>query len=272
MDTTVRIAMWSGPRNLSTAMMRAFASRADCGVVDEPFYAPFLAASGLDHPMREAILDRHEADPARVAAACRGPAPGGEPLFYQKHMTHHMLPGFDLSFMEAARNAFLIRDPARVVASYEAKREQPTFRGSRLRTAGRALRAGGGPARQGTARRRFPGDRDGTRGHAGRGSAKRSTFPSTRRCCPGRPVPDRRTARGARTGTTRSTARPGSRPPTARRRASAITGAASRNGRNRSTPRSPGMPLRPRRIDRRQLTMTTMSILKNTLPLASLRL
>ena len=127
MDTTVRIAMWSGPRNLSTAMMRAFASRADCGVVDEPFYAPFLAASGLDHPMSEAILARHEADPARVAAACRGPAPGGEPLFYQKHMTHHMLPGFDLSFMEAARNAFLIRDPARVVASYEAKREQPTF-------------------------------------------------------------------------------------------------------------------------------------------------
>lgn len=126
-DTTVRIAMWSGPRNLSTAMMRAFASRADCGVVDEPFYSPFLAASGLDHPMRAEILARHECDPDKVAAACSGPAPGGEPLFYQKHMTHHMLPGFDLSFMNAARNAFLIREPARVVASYEVKREHPTF-------------------------------------------------------------------------------------------------------------------------------------------------
>ncbi len=126
-DGTVRIAMWSGPRNLSTAMMRAFGARADCAVWDEPFYAPFLMASGLDHPLREAILSRHECDPAKVAAACGGPAPGGARLFYQKHMTHHMLPQFDLSFMARARNAFLIREPARVVASYEVKREDPTF-------------------------------------------------------------------------------------------------------------------------------------------------
>ena len=126
-EPTVRIAMWSGPRNLSTAMMRAFGARADCAVVDEPFYAPFLAATGLDHPMREEILARHENDPEAVAALCRGPAPGGAALFYQKQMTHHMLPAFDLAFMDDVRNAFLIRDPARVVASYEVKREEPTF-------------------------------------------------------------------------------------------------------------------------------------------------
>lgn len=124
---TRRIAMWSGPRNLSTAMMRSFAARPDCAAVDEPFYAPFLAATGLDHPMRDTILAAHESDPAKVATFCRGPAPGGAPVFYQKHMTHHMLPAFDLSFMDEVTNAFLIRDPARVVASYEVKRERPTF-------------------------------------------------------------------------------------------------------------------------------------------------
>lgn len=126
-NETVRIAMWSGPRNLSTAMMRSFGSRADCGVWDEPFFAPFLVATGVDHPMREETIARHECDPDAVSAACAGPAPGGESIFYQKHMTHHMLDGFDIGFMESARNAFLIREPARVVASYEVKREEPTF-------------------------------------------------------------------------------------------------------------------------------------------------
>jgi hypothetical protein len=121
----MRILMWSGPRNLSTAMMYAFAARGDCAVWDEPFYAAYLAATGLDHPMREAILTAGEADPARVAAACAAAGPAR--LSYQKHMTHHMLPGFPLEFMDGAANVFLIRHPARVIASYAAKRENPTL-------------------------------------------------------------------------------------------------------------------------------------------------
>lgn len=124
---TTRIAMWSGPRNLSTAMMYSFAARGDCAAWDEPFYAAFLAATGLDHPMTAEILAAGEADPARVAARCAGDAPGGEPFFYQKHMTHHMVPGFPLEFMDACTNVFLIRHPARVIASYLAKRENPTL-------------------------------------------------------------------------------------------------------------------------------------------------
>ncbi len=123
----MRIAMWSGPRNLSTTMMRSFARRADCAVWDEPFYAAYLAATGLDHPMRDEILAAGETDPARVAARCAGPAPGGRPVFYQKHMTQHMLPGFDRGWMDGCANVFLIRHPARVIASYAAKRENPTL-------------------------------------------------------------------------------------------------------------------------------------------------
>ena len=127
MSETVRIAMWSGPRNLSTAMMRSFGARADCAVWDEPFYAAYLLATGLDHPMRPEILAAHEGDAAKVAAACAGPVPGGATVFYQKHMTHHMLPGFDLDWLADVRSAFLIRDPALVAASYEVKREMPTL-------------------------------------------------------------------------------------------------------------------------------------------------
>ena len=123
----MRIAMWSGPRNLSTAMMYSFAARGDCAVWDEPFYAAYLAATGLDHPMRDDVIAAGETDPARVAAACAGPVPGGKPLHYQKHMTLHMLDGFPRDFMHACTNVFLIRHPARVVASYARKRECPTL-------------------------------------------------------------------------------------------------------------------------------------------------
>jgi hypothetical protein len=124
---TTRIAMWSGPRNLSTAMMYAFAARGDCAVWDEPFYAAYLAATGIDHPMRDQIIAAHDPDPATVAAACLGPVPGGKPLFYQKHMTLHMIPQFDRGFLRGLTNVFLIRHPARVVASYAKKRENPSL-------------------------------------------------------------------------------------------------------------------------------------------------
>jgi len=112
------IAMWSGPRNLSTAMMRSFGARSDMAVLDEPFFAPFLAVSGKDHPGRLETLERHENDPIKVAKSCLAPAPNGKPFYFQKHMPHHMLPGFPLDWAKTAKHFFLIRDPLRVIASY----------------------------------------------------------------------------------------------------------------------------------------------------------
>ncbi|CAN5711842.1 branched chain amino acid aminotransferase [soil metagenome] len=127
MTQPVRIAMWSGPRNISTAMMRSFENRPDTAVVDEPFYAAYLAATGLDHPMREAVLASQPRDWRDVAAAMAGPAPGGKAVFYQKHMTHHMFDGVGLAWTDACASAFLIRDPAAVLASYTVKRAQVTL-------------------------------------------------------------------------------------------------------------------------------------------------
>ncbi|MFP4271365.1 MAG: HAD family hydrolase [Alphaproteobacteria bacterium] len=126
-DGARRIAMWSGPRNLSTALMRSFAQRADTAVWDEPFYAAFLSASGADHPLRAEIIAAYERNPERVAAACLGPPPAPANVFYQKHMTHHMLADFPRDWTAGVTNAFLIRRPEAVVASYRRKRESPTL-------------------------------------------------------------------------------------------------------------------------------------------------
>jgi len=107
--------------------MYSFAARGDCAVWDEPFYAAYLAATGIDHPMREEVIAAGECDPQKVARACVGPIPGGAPLFYQKHMTLHMIPEFDRSFMRECVNVFLIRHPARVVASYSRQRTSVTL-------------------------------------------------------------------------------------------------------------------------------------------------
>lgn len=123
----MKIAMWSGPRNLSTAMMYSFAARGDCAVTDEPFYAAYLKASGVEHPMGAEIIAAGQSDAALVAAECLGPNPEGQPLWYQKHMTLHMIPGFDRGFLRGLTNVFLIRHPAHVVASYSKKRESPTL-------------------------------------------------------------------------------------------------------------------------------------------------
>ena len=149
--------MWSGPRNLSTAMMRSFGNRTDCAVADEPFYAAYLSLTGLDHPMRAEILRHHETDWRKVAAIVSGPAPSGKPLFYQKHMTHHMLPEIGRDWMRTCRHAFLIRHPARVLASYAAKREAADAARHRLRRAGGAVRSGGGFFRRAAAGRRRGG-------------------------------------------------------------------------------------------------------------------
>jgi len=116
------IAMWSGPRNISTAMMYAFAARSDCTGLDEPFYGAYLKATGLNHPMAAEIMAGMECDAAKVAEACA--MPSSKPVTYQKHMTHHMLPGFDRSFIRTLSNAFLIRAPEKVLASYAKKHDE----------------------------------------------------------------------------------------------------------------------------------------------------
>lgn len=115
---TLRIAMWSGPRNISTAMMRAWENRGDCAVSDEPLYAAYLAETGLDHPGRDAVIAAGDTHWRRVVDALLGPAPQGAPLWYQKHMSHHLLPDMAVDWVLGLRNVFLIRDPAEVVASY----------------------------------------------------------------------------------------------------------------------------------------------------------
>lgn len=113
--------MWSGPRNLSTAMMRSFSSRSDCQCIDEPYYAAWLNKTGADHPMRAEIMHHHETDPRVVSRALASGAHGQSPLQYEKHMTHHGgLNLLDFDF-QGVRHAFLIRHPARVLASYAAK-------------------------------------------------------------------------------------------------------------------------------------------------------
>jgi hypothetical protein len=108
-------------------MMYAFGTRADFAAWDEPFYAAYLAATGLDHPMKEEVIAAGETDPAKVAAALGGPVPEGKKHWYQKHMAMHMIAGFSLGWAEGCVNVHLIRHPARVIASYSEKRESPTL-------------------------------------------------------------------------------------------------------------------------------------------------
>ncbi len=120
---TIRIAMWSGPRNISTAMMRSFESRADTAVSDEPFYGAYLKTTGADHPMASDVIASMDCDWRSVATAMAGAAPGHAPVWYQKHMVHHMVGPVAPDHLEGVTHAFLIRDPALMIASYAAKRE-----------------------------------------------------------------------------------------------------------------------------------------------------
>ncbi|TQV72746.1 HAD family hydrolase [Exilibacterium tricleocarpae] len=118
--------MWSGPRNISTAMLRAWENRADTQVWDEPLYGYFLARTGLRHPLREAIMATWGTDWRPLVSRC-ATAATGYAIHYQKHMTHHLLPEVDTAWMKSVRHAFLIRNPAEVIASYVRKRDNPTL-------------------------------------------------------------------------------------------------------------------------------------------------
>lgn len=118
------IAMWSGPRNISTAMMRAWENRENCRVWDEPFYAHYLKHTGIDHPMADQIMAQHESDlDTVIQQVSTKPASG---IFYQKHISTHMLEHIPLGWLAEVHNLFLIRDPRYMVASYTAKRSHAT--------------------------------------------------------------------------------------------------------------------------------------------------
>jgi hypothetical protein len=125
--STIRIAMWSGPRNISTAMMRAWGNRLDTAVIDEPFYAFYLKASRKNHPGADEIIAAGETDWRKVVAHLTGPIPNGKRVFFQKQMAHHLLPEVDRQWLSNVTNCFLIRDPAEVIASYLQKREEPAL-------------------------------------------------------------------------------------------------------------------------------------------------
>ena len=120
--------MWSGPRTVSTALMRAWENRPDTAVVDEPLYAFYLARTGIDHPGRDEIIASMRSDWRVVLdQLTRGPVPGGKAVFYAKHMTHHLLPEVDRRALAPLRHAHLIRDPAELLASYAKVRSAPTM-------------------------------------------------------------------------------------------------------------------------------------------------
>lgn len=124
---TIRVAMWSGPRNLSTAMMRSFGSRADTFVSDEPFYGCFLTDTDLDHPMRDEVIESMDCDWRSVMETLSGDPPDGSPIWYQKQMWHMMTGPIGHQDFAGFRHAFLIREPERMIASYLKKRDAARF-------------------------------------------------------------------------------------------------------------------------------------------------
>ncbi len=118
MTGPLRIGMWSGPRNISTAMMRAWENRPDCCVSDEPLYGAYLKDTGADHPAHDEVIASMETDWQTVADAMLGPPPEDRPIWYQKHMCHHLLPTMDIEWTAQLHNIFLIRKPEAVIASY----------------------------------------------------------------------------------------------------------------------------------------------------------
>ncbi len=127
MAQPIRIAMWSGPRNISTAMMRAWGNRDDTVVVDEPLYAFYLQATGIQHPDAEEVIATGETDWRKVVAHLAEPIQNGKRICFQKQMTHHLLPEIDRDWLGAVTNCFLIREPGEVINSYIKKREDPAL-------------------------------------------------------------------------------------------------------------------------------------------------
>jgi sulfotransferase family protein len=140
-----RIAMWSGPRTVSTALMRSWENRPDTVVVDEPLYAFYLDRTGLDHPGRDEVIASQPTDWRKVLARLADPLPDGAEISYAKHMTHHLLPEVDRAAFAPFRHAHLIRDPRELLASYARVRAEPTLDDLGLRQQAEIFESFGGP-------------------------------------------------------------------------------------------------------------------------------
>ena len=127
MPVSLRLAMWSGPRNISTALMRAWENRPDCAVWDEPLYGYYLDATGIPHPGAAEVIAAQGTDAESIIARCIGDIPDNKPIFYQKHMTLHLLPELKRDWLKSLTNCFLIREPEAVIASYAAVRSEATL-------------------------------------------------------------------------------------------------------------------------------------------------
>jgi len=123
----LRLAIWSGPRNISTAMMRSWGNRPDTVVCDEPLYAHYLLTTGTDHPGADEVIRCHETDWRKVVAWLTGPVPEGKAIFYQKQMAHHLLPGMEDDWLAELSNGFLIRDPREMLPSLMRFLSRPTL-------------------------------------------------------------------------------------------------------------------------------------------------
>lgn len=122
-----RIAMWSGPRNISTALMRSWENRADTMVIDEPLYGPYLFQTGKKHPMSAEIISnqgKHYEPIIKELVSCKFPKDIS--IYYQKHMAHHILPDTDLAWIHKMDNAILLRHPDEVLSSYLEKYPKAT--------------------------------------------------------------------------------------------------------------------------------------------------
>lgn len=123
MTAGVRVAVWSGPRSISTALMRSWENRPDCRVVDEPLYAYYLETTGLNHPGRDEIIATGQTSWQAVVTDLTGPVDG---VYYQKHMAQHLIPQLPRAWIASLTNVLLIRDPVEVVASYVRSRAEVT--------------------------------------------------------------------------------------------------------------------------------------------------
>jgi Sulfotransferase domain len=142
----VRIAVWSGPRTVSTALMRSWENRADTVVADEPLYGYYLAHTGIEHPGRDEVIASQPGDwQVVLSQLTSGALPDGCSVYYQKHMTHHLLPEIDRQALAGLTHAFLIRDPRQLLASYARVRSQPTLADLGLEQQTEIFRAFGGP-------------------------------------------------------------------------------------------------------------------------------
>lgn len=121
MTETTYIAMWSGPRNISTTMMRSFENRGDTDVIDEPFCASYLKRTGANHPYREQTLDAQPNTYNQAVSWALQPNKGGQLIKFQKHIAYHVEPAANFDWLLKTKCFLLIRDPRLMIASYANK-------------------------------------------------------------------------------------------------------------------------------------------------------